>query len=421
MQDQSHRFPPVTDTESDIKTTEKKVLFSLIALYIAQAIPMYLIAAALPAIFRQRGVDLVAIGSLSLLLAPWVFKFLWAPIVDRYGIQRFGQRKSWIIPLHLLVCVLILLLGMLDPLHDISLFFPLLCLLSIAASTQDIATDGYAVEHLPEKVQARGGAIQGGSVAAGVVLGGSTTLFLYDWIDWQGAITVIGLLALFLIIPIVLLPEALGKRAGVQQSKKASLGQFFRKPGALSLLIFAFLFRLSEGLVKSVEQAFLVDQSLTLSQIGMISGGGAACVGLVGSLIAVYVMGRYSLFTSLAVVGLLRTICFFLFTLAAALPFFGHWGLAAISFFMTFMRYLELSVLYATYMRWSQLSQAGTDFTFLTSITLLMYMLGGFVAGIIASALGYVTLFSLATCLSVGTLLICLWVYPAEKKSPTIS
>lgn len=421
MQDGQSPMPIEADTEIQPHKTEKRVLISLVALYVAQAIPMYLVAAALPAIFRQRGVDLVAIGSLSLLLAPWVFKFLWAPLIDRYGIRRYGHRKSWIVPLHLLVCFLILVMGLLDPLDDISLFFPLLCLLSIAASTQDIATDGYAVEHLPEQSQARGGAIQGGSVAAGVVLGGSTTLFLYDWIDWQGAITVVGLLALCLLLPILLLPEDLGKRRSVADSRKASLLKFFKQPGAWSLLIFAFLFRLSEGLVKSVEQAFLVDQSLTLSQIGMISGGGAACVGLVGSLIAVYVMGRYSLFSSLALVGILRSLCFLCFALAAALPLFGQWGLAVISFFMTFMRYLELSVLYATYMRWSQLSQAGTDFTFLTSITLLMYMLGGFVAGIIAESLGYVMLFSLATCLSVGTLLVCLWVYPAPKNSSTIS
>lgn len=380
------------------------VMTSLVALYVAQAIPMYLIAAALPAIFRERGIDLIAIGSLSFLMAPWVFKFLWAPVVDRYGSVKYGKRKSWIVPLHISVCALIITLGFLQPEQDLALFFPILLLMSIAASTQDIATDAYSVEHLSEEMQGRGGAIQGGAVALGVLIGGSMTLFLHDIIGWRYAVWSAALLSLILLLPILFIPEYQGRRHREVSNQKPSLRHFFKRPEAWSLLGFVLLFRLSEGLVKSVEQAFLVDKGFSLSQIGAISGGAAALVGLVGACIAVYAMKLFPMIKCLKWIGILRTLCFLGFALMASHFIVSSWVLVALSAMMTFIRYLELSILYAVYMRFSCLSQAGTDFTFLASMALLMYMVGGFAAGYLAQSYGYFILFCLATFLSILTL-----------------
>jgi PAT family beta-lactamase induction signal transducer AmpG len=55
---------------------------TLIGLYVGQAIPLYLVAAAFPPILRARGVDLQMIGAFGILMAPWVFKFLWAPLLE---------------------------------------------------------------------------------------------------------------------------------------------------------------------------------------------------------------------------------------------------------------------------------------------------------------------------------------------------
>lgn len=79
-----------TNTEQRARHPQRMaVLTVLVGLYIAQAIPVYLVAAAMPAIFRAQGISLVSIGSMALLMLPWVLKFLWAPVVDRFYI------KSW--------------------------------------------------------------------------------------------------------------------------------------------------------------------------------------------------------------------------------------------------------------------------------------------------------------------------------------
>ncbi|XSZ47328.1 hypothetical protein ACP8HZ_00395 [Francisella noatunensis] len=66
-------------------------------LYLAQAISLYFCTFGLPTILRSEGVSLEKIGLFSILLLPWVIKFLWAPYVDRLYIKKIGRRKSWFI------------------------------------------------------------------------------------------------------------------------------------------------------------------------------------------------------------------------------------------------------------------------------------------------------------------------------------
>jgi len=77
-------------------------LFALLALlYFAQGLPSGLIAKALPALLRDQGVSLSLIGFTSALALPWALKFLWAPLIDRYG-----TRRQWLLGLNGLTMIL---------------------------------------------------------------------------------------------------------------------------------------------------------------------------------------------------------------------------------------------------------------------------------------------------------------------------
>jgi PAT family beta-lactamase induction signal transducer AmpG len=411
-----------------------RVWVTLLGLYIAQAIPVYLVAAALPPIFRARGIDLVSIGSIGILMLPWILKFLWAPFIDRTGSTRFGKRRSWIIPMQLISVAAIFYLSGITPEDNLGIFFPVLMIVALCAATQDIATDGYAVEHLPPHHQALGNAIQGGSVAAGVLIGGSLTLFVYDAHGWALALQGAACLALICLVPVLLFSEDVGKRQDLDQAQQTaksppSLLALLKRPNALALLAFALIFRLPEGLIKGVEQAFLVDQGLSLSQIGLVSGGAAACVGLGGSAVAVFFIKAYGLRSFFWIIGTLRGICFagyaafsqgWLGTLDHSSPV-AFYILIALSAFNTFIRYMEIVGLYSAFMRFSSLSQAGTDFTFLSCANLLVYMLGSIAAGTIAHLLGYAPLFSFAFGLSLVSITLAMWWLPKNLSQTTSS
>jgi PAT family beta-lactamase induction signal transducer AmpG len=63
----------------------------------ASGLPLGLVWIALPAWLTYRGVDIKTVGLFSLAQAPWTFKFLWAPLMDRYSPKFLGRKRSWMI------------------------------------------------------------------------------------------------------------------------------------------------------------------------------------------------------------------------------------------------------------------------------------------------------------------------------------
>ncbi|TQV76129.1 MFS transporter [Denitrobaculum tricleocarpae] len=386
-----------------------RVLAVLTGLYIAQAIPIYLFIAALPAIFREQGVSRTMIGAIGVLLIPWILKFLWAPIVDRYQLSRLGRRRSWILPMQATIIGLILVMSQLSPLDDFFIIFGIACLVALAASTQDIATDGYAVEVLTPAQRAYGNAIQGGSIAAGVLIGSAFALILYDNFGWQVTMFSIAALAGLAALPICLMQEkSAPEESDTAGKERPSLMAFLRRPDSLQVLAFALLYRCSEGFVKPMEQPFLVDQGLSLSLVGLTSGASAATVGLGGSLLAAFVIRKYGLFTCLYGLGLARTLCFAGFALAAASQTTAAAVLIGLAFFNTVIRYMEVVGLYSLYMGASSRNQPATDFTILSCAQLIIYMLASMVSGVLADWVGYAPLFTFATVLSLVGLIWCM-------------
>ena len=55
----------------------------------SSGLPLGLVWIALPAYLTYRGVDIRTVGLFSLAQTPWSFKFLWSPLMDRFG-PRFA-------------------------------------------------------------------------------------------------------------------------------------------------------------------------------------------------------------------------------------------------------------------------------------------------------------------------------------------
>ena len=47
--------------------------------------------------FTLDGLDLKTIGFLSLVGLPYTFKFLWAPLMDRFDLPWLGRRRGWLV------------------------------------------------------------------------------------------------------------------------------------------------------------------------------------------------------------------------------------------------------------------------------------------------------------------------------------
>ena len=77
--------PGIVGAVPDANTVKKLTLLG--SLYLAQGLPDGFFRQTLPVMLRREGVSLEGIGLATLLMLPWGLKFLWAPLVDRYGLS----------------------------------------------------------------------------------------------------------------------------------------------------------------------------------------------------------------------------------------------------------------------------------------------------------------------------------------------
>src|SRR5437867_6324561 len=105
-------------------------------------LPLGLVLIAIPAWLKLEGVDIKTIGFVTLAQAPWTFKFLWSPLMDRFAPPFLGRKRGWalIAQLALLATTLGLALAAGDP-HRVWLIGTACCLIAFASASQDIAID----------------------------------------------------------------------------------------------------------------------------------------------------------------------------------------------------------------------------------------------------------------------------------------
>src|SRR5512139_4240598 len=63
----------------------------------ASGLPLALTGQALQAWMTLEGLDVATIGFLSLVGLPYTFKFLWAPLMDRFDLPWLGRRRGWLV------------------------------------------------------------------------------------------------------------------------------------------------------------------------------------------------------------------------------------------------------------------------------------------------------------------------------------
>ncbi|XP_077257319.1 acetyl-coenzyme A transporter 1 isoform X2 [Temnothorax americanus] len=139
---------------SDLRGDEKSIAI-LFFLYLLQGIPLGL-CGSIPMLLQNRGVSYRQQAEFSFVQWPFSLKLFWAPIVDSIFSQKFGRRKTWLIPTQYLMGIFMLLLSnyvehWLGKEHEkpnIEMLTALFFFLNVLAATQDIVVDGWALTML---------------------------------------------------------------------------------------------------------------------------------------------------------------------------------------------------------------------------------------------------------------------------------
>ena len=235
-------------------------------LYFSQGLPFGFFTQALPVLLRKQGLSLGEIGLSSLLVVPWALKFLWAPVVDRWSVARVGRRKSWIVPLQLGAVVVLALLAPSVVSQSMPLLMTAILLLNLLAATQDIATDGLAIDMLAPAERGLGNGLQVAGYRVGMIVGGGALLILHDRLGWSRTFLAMAALTALATVPIAAAREPARTPAVAARSRSAP--HFLRRPGAARLLLLLAAYKAGDAFATGMLRPFLADAGLTLADIG---------------------------------------------------------------------------------------------------------------------------------------------------------
>lgn len=124
-------------------------------------------------------IDVENITSITaLLVLPWVFKFLWAPLVDTLRNKRFGF-KAWIFFSQLIMATALVPLVFVSPVENLSVWTGCLVIHSLAAATQDVSIDAMVISSVVKEERGiLNGYMQAGMLTGRSVFGGGALLIL---------------------------------------------------------------------------------------------------------------------------------------------------------------------------------------------------------------------------------------------------
>ena len=88
---------------------------------VSSGLPLYLLLNLVPAWLRTEGISLKAIGLFALIQFPYTWKFLWAPLLDRYAFGPMGRRRGWMLLTQLVLLLTVAALGMFSPGADLQM------------------------------------------------------------------------------------------------------------------------------------------------------------------------------------------------------------------------------------------------------------------------------------------------------------
>lgn len=396
------------------------------SLYLTQGLPFGLAMIAMPAILRQAGHPVESLGLFALVMLPWAVKLLWGPLVDNHGLARFGHRRSWIVPLQVATAAGLAALAHLPPESTpIVGFAAALVLINLLCATQDIATDGYAVEQLARNQHAFGNSLQIGGFCLGMLLGGSGVLIVVEHLGWAAAMAGLGVVTGLLTLPVLLRSEGVvAPPPGGEQAvpKQASLRALLRRPGIWVLLAVAGLFKAGSAGGEALLHPYLVDAGYGLDVVGMISGTALVGLGTVFAFLGGAVTTRLGAkrtlvtFVALSALGM---------GLLATLAAIGQTDLARILPALL-LENISINIAYVAafvlFMRWSSKEQAGTDFTAFQCVEAIGNIVAIGVATQLAGQLGYGAAFAFTALagLAVALFLRTVLTKPAARRFDAI-
>lgn len=248
--------------------------FAAFLLGISSGFPLTLLLGTMTFWLAKVGIDKKTIGFAIGLTTPYTLKFLWAPLIDRTRLpfltKLVGQRRAWLFLVQALLLVSVWMLGASQPELHLGVFAFWAIVTAFLSATQDIVIDAYRIEILPDAELAHGTAMNQFGYRTGNFIAGVGTIAIASaeglGLGWGVGY---GLTSLCL-IPAAAAALWIGPGLHEQAVKRGGRGwftdtvvspfrEFFRRRGALLILLFVLVYKLGDAMGQGMLNPMIVE------------------------------------------------------------------------------------------------------------------------------------------------------------------
>jgi len=392
----------------------------------ASGMPLYVLISLVPAWLRTEGVGLKEIGFFALIGLPYIWKFVWSPLLDRYSLSLFtykpGLRRSWMLFTQVLLLVTIGALGFLDPLTQL---WPIawLCLgIAFLSATQDIVLDAYRRQILPDQELGLGNSIHVNAYRVGGLIPGSLSLVLSDFLPWE---TVFLITAAFVLAGIALTlsikepPRTHQQPATLQAAIVEPFNDFFSRQGvqqALLILAFMLLYKLGDSMATALATPFYLDMGFSKTEIGVVAKQAALWPMIIGGIAGGILMLKIGINRALWLFGFVQIISILGFAVLARVGG-GLWLLGLVIGFEYLGVGLGTAAFVAFIARTTNPAFAATQFALFTALTAVPRTVASAATGIIVEGVGWENFFYMCTLIAIPGMLLLFKVAPWNEET----
>jgi PAT family beta-lactamase induction signal transducer AmpG len=283
----------------------------------SSGLPLVLIGSTLQAWYTEAGVSVVTIGALSLVGTPYVWKFLWAPLMDAFSLFKSSKRRAWILITQLLLCVALLAIAMQHPERHPVLVAMVALAIAFFSASQDIAIDAYRTDVLHADERGIGAAYFTTAYRIAMLVAGGLGLVMADHWGWR---LTYQMMALFILVTYFAPEPQEDERTpkNLLATIAQSFGDLLQRESIAWILLFIVLYKFGDAFAASLITNFLLKGlGFSLTNIGVVFKSVSLIATISGAFFGGVLLVRLNLYRALLLFGLAQAFSTLLFVLLA--------------------------------------------------------------------------------------------------------
>ena len=386
----------------------------------SSGVPLGLVWIAIPDWMRKSGFDIRIVGLITLVHAPWIFKVVWSPLMDRFPLPWLGRRRGWIAACQIvLFATTLLLAGAGDRPDTPWIILAVALAIAFASASQDIVIDAYAVDVLRKEEHGVAVGARTAVYRAAMFVAGGLAITLASRFSWPAVNVGLALLYLPMLFITRWSPEPAREIPPPPTLREAVWRPFLGFLGrhrALEILAFVILYKLADNLAQSLQRPFLVDMGYSDFDRGVA----LATIGLAATIVGTFIGGASTTVIGLGhalwIFGLLQIFSNFGFILVSQSAvnrplMYGAMGFEALT------TGLGMGAFGVLLLRLTQKRFSATQYALFSSLFGLPRLIAGPVTGITVHSIGWTAFFWLTLLAGLpGLLLLARFVPPGTRE-----